>query len=124
MKKQRRQHGWVMIELLTTLSVLVILTGGMAAVLNGAGRVNRILWARQQARVAIEAHLDSLTHTAKPLPPEEFERLWPNFKCAVEYVSGDGPTERLRLATVTLTARVDSKTICLTGKRYLPEQEH
>ena len=120
---KHRQHGWLMIEVLVTIWILVMLTGALTAVTLTAGKGNRQLWARQQALYAVEAQLDCLTHAAAPLPAEEFERLWPGFVSAIEFAPGTGPNEGLEYATVTVTGRVSKKDIRVTGQRYIPRRD-
>ena len=123
MRVKRRQHGWLMIEVLVTISIMVMLAGALTAVMLSAGKANRYLWARQQALAAVEAQLDCLSRVAAPLPAEEFERLWPNFASAIEFTPGLGPTEGLECVEVTVTGRVNTKNISVTGRRYILKRD-
>ena len=119
MSLKRRQNGWLMIEVMVTISILLMLAGALAAVVFSAGKANKKLWALQQAQTAVEAQLDCLTYVAAPLPAEEFERLWPGFSCTIESVVGSGSTEGLERVEVTVTGRVHNRPISVTGQRYI-----
>ena len=123
MYAKRRQRGWLMIEVVVTVSILVLLGGAMTAVLLSAGNGNRMLWARQQAATAVEAQLDCLTQSGAALPAGEFERLWPDLACTIDSVGGEGPTAGLERVAVTVTGRVKTKTIAVTGQRYIVRRE-
>lgn len=123
MQKQRRHNGWLMVETLTAISILVMLAGVLAALMYSAGKGNRMLWARQQAAAAVEAQLDCLSRSGAALPTEAFERLWPDLACTIETAPGDGAAAGLTIAEVTVTGRVKTKIISVTGRRYLNGSE-
>lgn len=123
MSNQYRQHGYLMIESMVTISIIALLAGVLSTVMYTAGKGNRQLWARQQALHAVEAQLDCLTRTAVPLPEEEFKRLWPDFASAIEFTPGTGPNKGLEYAAVTVTGRVSRKNIRVTGQRYIPQRD-
>jgi type II secretory pathway pseudopilin PulG len=104
MRHKRRQCGWLMIEVLVTISILVLLAGALTGVMLSAGKGNRMLRSKQQALAAVAAQLDCLSHAGAPLPKEESERLWPNFSCTIIIVSGDGLTELLECGEGTVRA--------------------
>ncbi len=119
-KQKRRSHsrrGWLMVDLMVTLAVLLALTGAMAAIAHSAGRANRVLWAKQQAIAAVEAQLDCLTLTGAPLPKAELTRLWPGVTITVTLT----PVEAAGLVRAEATAayRVKTRTTTVTGCRYI-----
>lgn len=120
---KRRQCGWLMIEVLVTISILLMLAGALGAVVFSAGKANRKLWALQQAQAAVEAQLDCMSRAAVPLPAEEFERLWPGFSYTIETVAGSGPTEGLERVEVTVTGRIHNRLISVTGQRYISKRK-
>jgi type II secretory pathway pseudopilin PulG len=121
--KRHLQSGWITIELVVAIGVLVAILAALGSILYSSGNYNRILWARQQCLAAGQAQLDCIAKTGKPVPPADAERLWPGIQCTLETEPGTGPWEPLRLVRVGVRARIKNKTVAVVCSRYLRVEE-
>ncbi|GAJ03972.1 unnamed protein product, partial [marine sediment metagenome] len=75
--KNKKYGGFFITEIVVASAILAILLVGLALSLYGFAKFNRYQLVRQQCIAAVQAELDSITITGKPIPDEDFKRLWP-----------------------------------------------
>jgi hypothetical protein len=74
---------------------------GLVVSLYGFGKFNRYQLVRQQCTSVAQAQLDSIAATGKPIPDEDFKRLWPKLNVSVEESAGAGQWKGMRFVEVT-----------------------
>ena len=120
--RRQRQNGWLTIEVLVTIAVIVVLMGTIAAAVITAGKGNRRLWAKQQAILAAEAQLDCLTAAGAALPQEQFERLWPGFSYEIRTLN-TAAADGLEHVEVVVTESAGARPARAAAARMLPKRE-
>ena len=78
--KKRKYSGFFLTEIIVASGILGILLVGLAMSMFGFAKFNRYQLVRQQCIAAAQAELDSITATSKPIPDEDFKRLWPKLE--------------------------------------------
>jgi type II secretory pathway pseudopilin PulG len=114
-----RSSGWILVEAVVAIGILVTILGGFSMAMQAFQRINSYHLARQQCLAAAEAQLDSLTAVGRPVPAEEIERLWPDVRTAVQQKPGEGDWEGLNLVKVTAKTERINKTITVSLSRYI-----
>ncbi len=99
--RNSKHRGFLMTEIIVALSVLGLLLGGLGVSLAGFARFNRYQLTRQQCIAAAQAQLESITATSKPIPDQEFTRLWPGLTVSIREIPGVGQWQGLTLVEVT-----------------------
>ncbi len=123
MSKNKQYNGFLMTELMVSLSVLGILLLLLALSLNGFRRLNRYLLVRQQCTAAAQAQLDSIVVTGDPINDEDFKRLWPKQNVSIEKSDGTGQWEGLKLLKVKTNAKSFNKDVEVQLCRYILDQK-
>jgi type II secretory pathway pseudopilin PulG len=119
MGKNKQYNGFLLTELMVSLSVLGILLLLLALSLNGFRRLNRYLLVRQQCTAAAQAQLDSIAVTGEPISDEDFKRLWPKQNVSIEKSDGTGQWEGLKLLKVKTNAKSFNKDVEVQLCRYI-----
>lgn len=117
--KNKRYGGFLFAEILTALTVLGILFVGLALSLNGFAKANRRQLVKQRCIAAAQAELDSITVTGKPIPAEDFNRLWPKLDVSIGTSKGIGQWEGMKLVEVTAAGSSFRKQVKVKLSRYI-----
>ena len=88
--KNRRYEGFLLTELVVSMTILGIVVAGLALSLHGFAKFNRYQLVRQQCVAAAQAELESMAATGGPIPDEDFGRLWSNLSVSIEKSPGIG----------------------------------
>jgi len=107
-------------ELIVATAVMGLILTGLALAMNGFAKFNRYQLVRQRCIAAALAQLDGITATGKPIPQEDFQRLWPNLATSVSSSPGAGQWEAMTLIEVTATGKSFRKDVKVRLNRYVP----
>jgi len=118
-RKKRRYGGFLLVEITVGLTVLAMLLAGVAFSMNGMAKFNRYQLVRQQCIAAAQAELDSLTATGKPIPDEDFRRMWPQISVSIEKSDGDDQWQGLELVNVSTSGKSFRKEVKIQLSRYI-----
>jgi len=118
-RKKRRYGGFLLVEMTVGLTVLAMLLAGVAFSMNGMAKFNRYQLVRQQCIAAAQAELDSLTATGKPIPDEDFRRMWPQISVSIEKSDGDDQWQGLELVNVSASGKSFRKEVKIHLSRYV-----
>jgi type II secretory pathway pseudopilin PulG len=118
-RKKRRYGGFLLVEMTVGLTVLAMLLAGVAFSMNGMAKFNRYQLVRQQCIAAAQAELDSLTATGKPIPDEDFRRMWPQISVSIEKSDGDDQWQGLELVNVSTSGKSFRKEVKIQLSRYI-----
>ena len=121
--KNKRYAGFLLTEIMVSLTVLGILLAGLAVSLHGFAKFNRHQLVRQHCIAAAQAQLDSITATGKPIPDEDFKRLWPKLNVSIEDSAGIGQWKGMRLVKVTTSGNSFDKKVEIELCRYILGEE-
>ena len=117
--ENRKYGGFLLIELITSLTVLGILLSCLAISLSGFRRFNHLQLVRQQCTAAAQAELDSIAATGRQISNEDFERLWPKVSVSIEYSEARGQWEGLKLVKVKAKGKSFNKNVEVQLSRYI-----
>ena len=117
--KNVKYKGYLLVEIIVSISVLGFLIVAFALSLNGFSRFNRFQLVRQQCTAAAQAQLDSIATTGKPIPDEDFQRLWPKLSVSVKQSDGTGQWEGLNLVEVEASGMGFSHPVKIRLSRYI-----
>ena len=115
----RRNSGFLLTEMVVSAMILGLITAALALSLYTFSRFNHYQLITQHCIAAAEAQLDSITATGKPIPDEDFERLWPKLTISVERSAGTGQWEGMNLAKVTAIGQSYRKKVKIQLSRYV-----
>ncbi|MHC4155880.1 MAG: type II secretion system protein [Planctomycetota bacterium] len=116
-----KYRGFFITEMVVALTILGILTIGMALSLYGFSRFNHYQLVRQRCTAAAQAQLDSLMVTGEPVSQQDFNRLWPGLVVSIEKLDGTAQWAGMQLVTVTTTGKSFRKEVQVRVSRYLLE---
>ncbi|MFB0552079.1 MAG: type II secretion system protein [Phycisphaerae bacterium] len=122
--KSKKYGGFFITEITVASAILGILLVGLALSLYGFAKFNRYQLVRQQCIAAAQAELDSITITGKPIPDEDFKRLWPKLGVNIKSSAGTGQWQAMRLVEVTANGMSFSKEVKVKLARYVLADEH
>jgi len=117
--KNKKYGGFFITEIVVALSILAILLVGLALSLYGFAKFNRYQLVRQQCIAAAQAELDSITITGKPIPDEDFKRLWPKLGVDIKRSVGTGQWQAMTLVEVTANGKSFNKEVKVQLARYI-----
>jgi type II secretory pathway pseudopilin PulG len=117
--KHKRETGFLLTELIVSITLTGLIVVGLAVSMQGAAGFNRYQWSRQQCIAAAQAEIDSLTATGKLLPDDQIERLWPKVSLVVDRSAGQGQWAGLELVQVTATMKIVSHPTHVRLSRYI-----
>lgn len=123
MSYRRRYDGFLLAELIVSLTILAMLLAGMAYSLNGMAKFNRYQLIRQQCIAAAQAELDGLTATGRPILDEDFKRLWPELRVSIDKTQGTGQWQGMELVEVTASGKSFRKQVQIKLYRYILRDE-
>jgi len=111
-RRNPRPSGFLLTELIVSLTVLGVLMVGFALSLHAFAKFNRYQLVRQRCIAAAQAQLDSISVTGKPVPEEEVRRLWPGLTVSIHESAGTGQWQGMRLVQVTAAGSAVSSSLC------------
>jgi len=123
MKKNIKQQGTVLIEVMVSLFLVIALTAALMTSLRFFGLTNRRQLTRQQCIAAAQAQMDAITFRNSPLSEQEIKQLWPAVTVTVDKTPGLDVWQELDLYTVNAKAVVHGRDISIQAKRYIRRQE-
>ena len=121
--KNKKYGGFFITEIVVASAILAILLVGLALSLYGFAKFNRYQLVRQQCIAAAQAELDSITITGKPIPDEDFKRLWPKLGVNIKSSAGTGQWQAMTLVEVTANGMSFSKEVKVQLARYVLADE-
>jgi type II secretory pathway pseudopilin PulG len=119
MKNRIKHQGFLTIEVVTSLVLVVLLAAALTTAMRFYGTVNRLQLARQQCLSAVQAQLDSIMIQKKPISQDDIRRLWPSVTCVFEKHPGQAEWKGLDLYTVTATTKIRNREISVRMNRYI-----
>ena len=119
--KKRKYSGFFLTEIIVASGILGILLVGLAMSMFGFAKFNRYQLVRLQCIAAAQAELDSITATGKPIPDEDFKRLWPKLEVNLESSVGANQWQGLSLVEVTTKGMSYNKEVKVKLARYVLE---
>jgi len=114
-----KYKGYLLVEIIVSIAILGILILALAMSLNGFARFNRVQLVRQQCAAAAQAQLDSIATTGKPIPDEDFQRLWPKLSISIKQSDGTGQWQGLNLVEVEANGMSFSQPVKVQLSRYM-----
>lgn len=121
--KNKKYSGFFLTEIIVASAILGILLVGLAMSLYGFAKFNRYQLVRQQCISAAQAELDSITTTGKPIPDEDFKRLWPKLDVNIISSAGTDQWQAIVLVEVTTNGMSYNKEVKVTLARYILENK-
>lgn len=101
------------------LTILGVLSIGLALSLYDLGRFNHYQLMRQRCTAAAQAELDSLTVTGQPINDNDFKRLWPGLHVTIDKSEGTGQWQGMVLVKVTTGGKSLRKEVKVQMSRYI-----
>jgi len=117
--KNKKNSGFLLSEIMVGLTVLGILLIGFAISLHTFAKFNRYQLERQRCIAAAQAQLDSIAVTGKPIPAEDFERLWPRLTVSIKNSAGTGQWAGIQLVEVATKGRSFRNEVNVRLSRYI-----
>ena len=117
--KSKKYGGYFITEITVASAIFGLLFVGLALSLYGFAKFNRYQLVRQQCIAAAQAELDSITITGKPIPDEDFKRLWPKLGVNIKSSAGTGQWQAMTLVEVTANGMSFSKEVKVQLARYV-----
>jgi hypothetical protein len=121
--KNTKYHGFFISEMVMALTILGVLSIGLAISLYDLGRFNHYQLMRQRCVSAAQAELDSLMVTGQAISNEEFSRLWPGLDVAIEESEGAGQWQGMVLVKVTTGGKSLRREVKVQMSRYIFKPE-
>ncbi len=118
--RNKRYRGFLLTELVVSMTILGILVAGLALSLHGFAKFNRYQLVRQQCIAAAQAQLESMAATGSPIPDEDIGRLWSNLTVDIKKSSGTGQWSAMQLVEVTAVGKSFRKEVKIQLSRYFP----
>ena len=118
-RKNKKCDGFLLAEMIVSITILGILLVGLALSLHGFAKFNRYQLVRQRCIAAAQAELDSITATGRAIRDEDFKRLWPKLSVSVKKSPGTGKWEPMQLVEVTATDKSHRKEVKIQLSRYV-----
>lgn len=116
-----RNSGFLLTEMIVSAAILGLITTALALSLYTFSRLNHYHLITQHCIAAAQAQLDSITATSKPIPDEDFQRLWPKLTISVERSPGTGQWKGMNLARVTATGKSYRTKVKIQLSRYVQD---
>ncbi len=117
--KNKIYDGFLLTEMTVALTVTGILLVGFALSLHAFATFNRYQLVRQRCIAAAQAELESISTTGKPVPSEDFKRLWPMLSVSIKKTAGTGQWEGMKLVEVTTKGKSFRSEVKVRLSRYI-----
>ncbi len=118
--KSKTTAGWILVEMIVSLTLLGMLVVGMGMASRTSAELNRFLLAQQRCVAAARAQLDSLAVTGDGIEPGRLRQWWPGVAVRTRRAPGRGDWAGMVRLEVTATARVGQRTAKVVLCRYVP----
>lgn len=115
----RKSSGFLLTEMIVAAGILGLIAAVLAFSLYTFSRLNHYHLVTQHCIAAAQAQLDSITATSKPIPDEDFQRLWPEITITMEERPGTGEWEGMKLAKVTAAGQSYRTKVKIELSRYV-----
>jgi len=122
MNRHKKTGGWITIEVITALGVLVVIMACISLSARTFGQLNAVQLRKQQCLSAAQAQLDSIAMTGEHIAQEDLNRLWNGIEIAVEEEEGKGQWKGLRLVKVTAEAMAHQRQVKVELCRYIASE--
>jgi len=109
-------------EIIVASAIIGMLLVGLAMSMYGFAKFNRYQLVKQQCIAAAQAELDSITITGKPIPDDDFKRLWPRLEVNIQSSAGTDQWQGLSLVEVTANGMSYNKKVKVKLARYVLER--
>jgi len=119
--KDKKNSGFLITEIIVASAIIGMLLVALAMSMYGFAKFNRYQLVRQQCIAAAQAELDSITTTGKPIPDEDFKRLWPKLDINIKSSAAAGQWQAMSLVEVTANGMSFSKEVKVKLSRYVLE---
>ena len=116
---KKLNSGFLMTELIVTLTVLCTILTCFAILLGNIRDLGRYNLCRQHCTQAAIAQLDSISVTGRPLPDDKLKSLWGGVTTQIAETSGTEQWQGLKLVKVKSTAYLGKKKIAIEFARYI-----
>jgi type II secretory pathway pseudopilin PulG len=117
--KNIKYHGYVLMEIILAIFLLGVLITAFTMSLSGFARFNRFQLVRQQCISAAQAELDSITALGKPIPDEDFKRLWPKLNVSIKQTDGADQWQGLKFVEVQVNGLSFNQPVKIKLSRYI-----
>ena len=118
--KNKRYEGFLLTEIVVSMTILGILVAGLALSLHGFAKFNRYQLVRQQCIAAAQAQLESMAATGEPVPDADLGRLWSNLSVSIKRSPGTGQWSAMEFVEVTAVGKSFRKEVKIQLSRYFP----
>jgi len=118
-RRARAPGGWIIAEAMVSVSILGLLLAGFSMTQGRLAGFNRAQWLRHRCVLAAEAQLDSIAATGAPIPPADFERLWPGLKSEITRTPGAGDWAGLTRVSAVAGGRAGDRRARVELVRYV-----
>ena len=118
--ENRRHEGFLLTEIVVSMTILGILVAALALSLHGFAKFNRYQLVRQQCTAAAQAELESMAATGAPVTDEDFDRLWSDLDVSIKKSPGTGQWSAMELVEVTTVGRSFDREVKIQLSRYFP----
>ena len=119
----KKYKGYLLTEVIVAASVLGIILIALALSMYGFAKFNRYQLVKQQCTAAAQAQLESITTTGKPIPDDDFKRLWPRLDVNIKSSAGTDQWQGLSLVEVTANGMSYNKEVKVSLARYVAENK-
>ena len=116
--ENRRHEGFLLTEIVVSMTILGILVAALALSLHGFAKFNRYQLVRQQCTAAAQAELESMAATGAPVTDEDFDRLWSDLDVSIKKSPGTGQWSAMELVEVTTVGRSFDREVKIQLSRY------
>ena len=121
-RKQKRNNGWIMAEVLVSIGVLGVLFFVYSKTFSATGKVNKMFMSRQRCLAAATA-LDGLAITGQLADIDTFKRLWPGLEFSIEETDGRDQWNGLKLITSTASDKSSGRDVKVQVCRYAQKRQ-
>ena len=121
--KNKRHEGFLLTEMVVSMTVLAMLLAGLALSLHGIAKFNHYQLVRQKCIAAAQAQLESIAAAGGPISDEDIAGLWSNISVSTEKSPGTGQWSSMELVQVTAVGRSFRKEVKIQLSRYLPAEQ-
>lgn len=118
MKHRRSTPGFMLTELIVSLSGLGILMAMLAVTLFWAGRCHHLLFLRQKCIAAAQAQIESICTRGLPIEPNKATALWPDVELQTQILPGLDQWQGLGLIQATASIRSGRTVVQISLARY------
>lgn len=124
LSKNRRHSGFILTEMIVSLSLFALLLAGLALSLYGIAKFNHYQLIRQECIAAAQAQIESIATTGEAISDDDIADLWSNINVSSKKSPGTGQWASMELLEVTAVGKSFRKEVKIRLSRYLPAGKH